>query len=325
MALGYDVVERDKLPATAWNNYVDAHPQAWFWHREEWLNYSLDYTRHSIDKSFAVLKDGVVVGICPAITCGIEIRMGDDACIGPLASSPESTYEVINAIRSRLTNYIANWRWNRVRGANVTGPLLGLSTERWVYLSRWLTSVVPLHVSKEQQWRGIRKSYRSLINQSKERHVVRKDRWDDYKACHQQCATRPRSGNTYDHQHDWFRRKLASVYCLYGEHDKSGPASVVVTSAQGGTGSSDCSSQSLSTILSAAYVITYKNRSYYASGPSLVKNTQHRLQWEVMRDLSSRNVKDYELGWLSDDGVGFFKSGWGHETEVIENASGEIN
>jgi hypothetical protein len=325
MALGYEVIERRKLPSTAWNDYVDAHPQAWFWHREEWLNYSLDYTKHSIDKSFAVLRDGAVVGICPAITCGIEIRMGDDACIGPLASSPEATCEVIDAIRSRLTNYIANWRWNRGRGEVITGPLLSLSTERWVYLSRWLTSVVPLNVGEKERWRGVRKSYRSLINQSKVRHqIVRKDMWDDYKTCHQQCATRPRSNNTYDHQHDWFRRKLAHVYCVYGEHDKSNPASVMVTSARGGSGSSDCSSQSLST-LSAAYVITYKNRAYYASGPSLVKNTQHRLQWEVMQDLSSLNVHDYELGWISDDGVGFFKSGWGHETEVIENASGQVN
>ena len=73
-----------------WNSFVDRHPNGAWWHRQEWIDYSLAYDPSLVDRSFAIVSEGMnypqVVAICPALERNGLICMGDDPCAGPLVS-----------------------------------------------------------------------------------------------------------------------------------------------------------------------------------------------------------------------------------------------
>jgi hypothetical protein len=358
---------RSRRGPRKWNAFVEGHPAGSWWHTEEWLDYCLDYEDGVSDLSFALVNEGKVnrpsvVGICPAIKKGNTIRMGHDPCAGPLVTAKDYCVEQMNSvIKSRLGGCEVEWRWNRhpVDYRNMIVKIAQAVTSPR-YLS-WNTAILPLSSpvsgltaeaytkfnhgavvsSDAHRWRGIRKSYKSLIRHAEEKYSFLVSRpftsssrwslWDHYVACHQACATRPRSAASYRHQLSWIKKGLGDIFVAFprGGLDHSVeefPGRV--TSSLPGT-STGGSSPSPSTIVAAAYVLNYKGRHYYASGPSRLKNVQHALQWRIIQHLAHHREcsLDYELGWIDkvqDDSFGFFKSGFGGELRGVDCVTGRI-
>jgi hypothetical protein len=324
-----------------WNYFVKSHPAGSWWHTEEWLDYCLDYDANAVDLSFALVNDSkperlIVLAICPAIKTNNTIRMGHDACAGPLAFENTHVDLLCNEISKRLSGCDVEWRWNRypfdyrnmiVRFSecieeprhlswntamvSLNAPLNGLTSEAYERFN--YGAVVS---SAGRRWRNIRKSYRSLIRRTEEQYSFLASRpntssphwslWNHYVACHKACATKPRSDASYRHQLSWIKKGFGDILIAFpkgGLDHSAGELPGRVTSSLPRT-STDGSSPSPSTTTAAAYVINYKGHHYYASGPSLEKNVQHALQWRVIQYLAHRGLdgldygQSYELGWV---------------------------
>jgi hypothetical protein len=50
-----------------WNKFCDEHPDAWWWHRNEWIEYCLEYSYGSKDYSAAVVDAEGIVEIEPCV------------------------------------------------------------------------------------------------------------------------------------------------------------------------------------------------------------------------------------------------------------------
>jgi len=314
------------------------------------------YDPKAIDRSFAVVLEGTnypqVVGICPALERDGRICMGDDACAGPLITEHrglsstriEWCFEtMLLAIESRLAGTECWWRWNRYP-CDYRNTIASIASHYGMKYSTFTTAVVPLwgstSLSQEAyemtrpdgdamrvRWSQIRSSYRSLIKQAARDYDIGygyDELWPHYESCHRQCSTRSRPGGTYLYQFRWLRGGAGLVLAAFpkggaeGAMDNGGRVTSPLSWSAAG------SSPAPSTTLSSSYVITYKGHGYYASGPSVQKNLQHALQWVAIQALSENGYNSYELGWLADDGVGFFKSGFGGDVKNIDVLSGTI-
>ena len=154
------------------------------------------------------------------------------------------------------------------------------------------TQVIDLTVSMEQLWRGVRKSYQSLINKGFRTYDVEIS--DDilaYQHLHALAnGVQPRPDETYAQQGNW----LASRNGLLVMADIPGVERYVA----------------------AAYWILYCDEAYYASGPSIEKNVQHAVIWKSLELLKAMGVRLAELGdigWRTtkEEGISKFKRGFG--------------
>ena len=302
----YISMSRTEIGRLDWNRFVDNHSGGWWWHRSEWLDYSLMYQPGSSDLSFGLVDTttGKVVGMCPAIENLGEVKMGDDPCAGLLSlDDPVIIDTLIDATASRLTGLQCQWRWNRYP---IYNRELIESFNRTTGLSRssWKTAVVSL--GRVHRWNRLRKSYRSLIHQAQRDYVLvsGKSYWKDYEACHRSVATRPRPDATYRVQEQWMNDGFGQVYVAFSKESY------------------------LSTPKAVSLVIEYKNHAYYASGASKKRNLQHALQWMAMEDFAKRGGETYELGWINqhgeDDSIGFFKKGFGGDLYLVDAITGVL-
>ena len=192
-----------------WNAFVDRHPSGTFWHREEWLDYCLDYEAGVTDRAFALVDERKkerprVVALCPAIEKDKQIRMGHDPCIGPLVEligwdsikdTPEHNVSALHKlgleIKNQLTGMEVQWRWNRFPfDYRNTILRIGQFVSDPNYIS-WRTAIVPIrlpmdgltehaykafnddteHTSESIRWSQIRKSYKGLINKAESKYL----------------------------------------------------------------------------------------------------------------------------------------------------------
>ena len=109
-------ITRSETHESDWNDFVDHHPQGWWWHRQEWLDYCLDYDGEARDHSFAVvsLREQRIVAICPAIVKRNVVGMGDDPCAGLLSINDRSVRdELVRLTVNRLQGLQCSWRWTQ--------------------------------------------------------------------------------------------------------------------------------------------------------------------------------------------------------------------
>jgi hypothetical protein len=309
------VVPRSTVDRDRWNDYVDRHPSGWFWHRAEWLDYCLAYSPDATDESVAVM-DGhhEIVGVCPAIVEGEHLRrvtMGGTPCAGPLATTGRLTDVAKVIVDAGLCKGQVAFRWSF--GVEALSEWLDVLA-RHGGLSRtgWWT-----RVQREPSWSHLRKSYRSIIRRALRHYTIGPSTdFGLYRQCHQTATDHCRPVETYAHQERWMRAGYATIVTAISrgadtaeEPRTSGPR----------VGIADGSSPSPSTIcVAASYVITYKDRSYWASGPSLERSVQHACQWVSM---TQSTAKEYEIGWIGEpDGkasIEFFKAGFGGHFEPV--------
>jgi hypothetical protein len=298
-----------------WDDYVHRHPSGWFWHRSEWLDYCLAYSPSAKDGSVAVV-DGCdqIVGVCPAIVDGQHLQrvtMGGTPCAGPIATTGRLTEVALALVNAGLCEGRVAWRWSF--GVEALSEWLDVLA-RHGGLSRtgWWTKV-----QREPMWSHLRKSYRSIIRLALRSYTIESSTdFGLYRECHQTATDHCRPVETYAHQERWMREGYATIVAatrgVDGRKETASPVSCVGTIADG-------SSPSPSTIcVAASYVITYKDRSYWASGPSLERSVQHACQWVSMTQSTAR---EYEIGWIGDpDGkasIEFFKAGFGGQLEPV--------
>ncbi len=166
----------------------------------------------------------------------------------------------------------------------------------------WDTYVLDLTQDEATLWRGVRKSYHSLINK-KLPHVsvfgagqtVFSSVWCIQKAhdVHVEAAGREtRSPETWDVMKQW----LASGDAL-------------IAMAPGANGG----------VVGYAYAVRGCGWSYYFSGASTVQNVNHALVWALVKALRcDGRTKVFEVGWAArhedtdkDRQIAFFKAGFG--------------
>jgi hypothetical protein len=325
-------VERGDLISRGWNDYVDGHSEGWWFHRSEWLDYCLAYDDRSIDRSFALVHDGKVCAVCPAIlSSGGCIETGDDPCPGPLSDDVPS---LIKFVGEKLSGIPKRWRWNRgSKSSRVVDWFLRSGYSRL----GWDTCIIDLrNKAVSDLWQGIRKSYRVVIRRGERDYVIKSNRniwtmdsklWESYEQCHRTFGSRERSNLTYSYQKDWVDAGVGYIVAGYSKEgsDKDGP-SVVASPVFGSADGSSPSSLASSICSGASLSFNYKNYAYYASGPSLVRDLQHCLQWKALIGLRSLGVDFYEMGWVNhapnQKGIEFFKRGFGgslRRVDVVES------
>jgi len=300
----FHAVQREQLVLGHWDEYVDSHPDGWWFHRSEWLAYSLEYSPGSIDRSVALVDTGYgnVIGICPAISENGWISMGGEPCAGPLLNAAVDYADALDSFTEYglFKDGKVAWRWpDRLLNNNVTGDGFArvLSNAPDWFVGDWSTVVVDLEKPQDTLWHDLRKSYRSTIKAAHwtcEAVTGGIERWDEYEACHKAAAKRPRSQATYNHMRDWV---------------KSGHGRIAVVLDQN------------QACVAATLALTYKNHAYYASGPSVVRGMQHACQWAMIKDLQDQGMRWYEIGWTGQPGananIEFFKRGFGGDMRGI--------
>ena len=154
----------------------------------------------------------------------------------------------------------------------------------------WQTRVIDLSVSEADLWRGVRKSYKSLIHAAELDHQIREGRTGVdvgiAKAIHELAAEREtRPVESWGLMADWLAQDQAALWRI-------GVAAFV-------------------------YVIRYGAWAYYASGASRQQDLNHALIWHAMLGLKARGVRWFEIGWQGQavdekgQNIEFFRRGFG--------------
>jgi hypothetical protein len=157
------------------------------------------------------------------------------------------------------------------------------------------TQVLDLSPSLEELWRGVRKSYQSLINRGLRSYDVEiNDDIEAYVLLHAQAnGGSPRSSETYACQGRWLTTRNGLLIMA----DRLDHTEYVA----------------------AVYWIIYQGGAYYASGPSLEKNIQHAVIWKSLELLKAMGVRLIELGQIDGEtdkekSIGHFKAGFGGQS-----------
>jgi hypothetical protein len=150
-----------------------------------------------------------------------------------------------------------------------------------------LSQVIDLRTHK---WSDVRKSYRSIIHRGQEQlEILEEEDILVFKSVHQCAFGSVRSISTYEIQNYWIKSGNAMAVSARNKKDE---------------------------FVAAALWIIYKGCAYYASAPSLRKNTMHAVIWKSLHLLQARGVTLVELGQIDGEtekekGIARFKSGWG--------------
>lgn len=154
------------------------------------------------------------------------------------------------------------------------------------------TRVLDLTPPMETLWKGVRDSYRALINKGIRGYDVEiSDDVEGYRALHAEANNgQPRPTRTYEMQGEWLTTRNGLLVMA----DQIQPRKYVA----------------------AAYWIIYEHGAYYASGPSVEKNIQHAVIWKSLELLKAMGVTKVELGQVDGEtakerNIGTFKKGFG--------------
>jgi hypothetical protein len=285
-------VPRASIGATSWNEFVDADPDGWFFHRWAWLDYSLKYTPGSVDRSVAVLRRGDIIAVCPMIDEGGRIAMGGEPCVGPVGFAGIHHWRFA---ADRLPETFA-WRWTDP-SMQARVIIASLGRVPGVERSDWSTVVQKLQGPQDERWQTLRKSYRATIRRAEKDWRIAVggvEKWDWYADCHQAVATRPRSAATYEHQREMVR---------------SGRGRIAVALDASGA------------CIAAVLAFVHQGRAYYASGPSKARGVQHAVLWAMSNHLAVEGVGEFEIGWTGQPGananIEFFKRGFGDDLRPV--------
>jgi hypothetical protein len=163
----------------------------------------------------------------------------------------------------------------------------------------WQTRVVDLSVSEAELWRGVRRSYHSLIRKAERDFVLRVVDWtSESDSCsgvesamrlHRLVAKRQtRSLSTWTSQFLWMINGQAALVVAHQKQVEEG----------------------------FVYCVIHGAWAYYHSSATHKDNLNHALLWHAMKALKARGVRWFEVGWQGEakdakgKAIEFFKSGW---------------
>ncbi len=175
--------------------------------------------------------------------------------------------------------------------------------------AEWQTRVVDLSQSEDMLWRGLRRSYHSLINRLTERDPTfsisvhgseSSDATARAHALHLREAgreTRPQA--SWDVQDRWVREGRAVV--------------AIASRAEAVASGERCDIRDVA----FAYAVRHGDWAYYFNAASSERDAQHAVQWKLMMALKAAGVRWYELGWQGEAhtdkerSIEFHKRGFG--------------
>ena len=279
-----------------WHEFVDAAPDGWWWHTKMWADYQV---AHAGSTGVCVTVDD---GLCPLFFRDGECEMEGEPGPWPLAENPEAMERLLAEVE-RVARHVGVPRL-RFRASPLVLWSAPLPGEGWRDIS-WVSRVLDLTQSEARLHAGVRKSYRHLINRGRQT-------WEGWN-----CAGNPEAFHVLWGEVNGHRRH-AEAEVLMSEWLKTGNARLF-GAWRGGRWEAFC------------YVIVYKRRAYYASGPSLVPGAMHALQWDMILGLKTEGVELYELGWQArpgdsekDRGIARFKAGFGGEDRIVRAVEREF-
>jgi hypothetical protein len=252
--------DRSDVPREEWDGYVAAHRDGWVWQLSDWLDYLAAWGRR--DLSTATVEGGRILGICPEFAPPYD----DDPLPAPLGDAkPSATL-------------------HRGQPQRAVTPL------------GFRTHVVDLRHTDAELWRGLRRSYHSLIHRAQHQYVtaditpstlcrlfVSQPELPQIPEAAWACLCR-----LWEAQRLWIlgawthERRLAGAIAIY----------------------------------------RWKGWAYYGHGRSVEPNVNHLLHWDAMRRLRDGGwAHYYEVGWEArpeDDAkaqaIAFHKAGFGGES-----------
>ena len=157
-----------------------------------------------------------------------------------------------------------------------------------------LTRVIDLTVPMEVLWKGVRDSYRALINKGIRTYDVEiQDDMEGFRALHAEANHgQPRPTRTYEIQGDWLKTRNGVLVMA----ERLVPRKFVA----------------------GAYWIIYQHGAYYASGPSIpeYKDLQKAVIWKSLELLKAMGVTKVDMGQIDGEtekemNIGKFKRGFG--------------
>jgi hypothetical protein len=284
-----------------WNTFCDQHPQAWWWHSWEWLEYSTAYLPGASNLSVLIEDHNDVIGICPIV---VHIQDGSISGGGAPLAAPLIKAGYSHEVYHALNLYL----WSHVKQPFVQYRLSPLASQENYSLLHstygwdkeiWQSQVLDLTKPEDVLRKDLRKSYRSLINQQATQYnyewVCGTDFWiQDMQQLHAEVSER--------------QTRPPETWRLMGEWMKNGHAGAMVVRDK-------ISSQ----VVAFIFILIYKNAAYYASGASTTST--HYAHWQVIRTLKSLGIRYYELGWqqhatdIKGANIEFFKKGFGGTTQ----------
>lgn len=288
------IIDRADLPAGVWDAFVDAHPGGWFYHTSHWLDYSLAYTPGAVDQSFVVTSDGEaveIVALVPLITLDGNLVHGGQITPAPILKLTRSAAAAAMASTESVERVGVPLPIQMRPGVVPQGQ-----PPQGTRLDTVGTYVIDVYQPEATLWRNLRKSYKSLIRKAERTYVIAA--YGTPKAVqfayglHRKCAGREtRSSATWELMAAWAT---------------AGFAFTVVASTT-----------TLKPV-AYAYIIKYKEWSYYASGASDEADVAHALQWHAIKTLKAGGYGAYEIGAAAmpqsttkDKGIAHFKAGFG--------------
>lgn len=297
-----EIVRRHELGPRGWNLAVDAAPLGWWWHREEWIDYSRAYAPGSEDRSFVVAIDGNIALVAPLVVLNRQVQTGGQ----PFGAAPLFLFadgaplDVVAAVAKCASDEAHRHADDAGRLALRPTPVLtGVAAPPpGMHRADRLTHVVPLGDDAEML-RRFRKSYRQAARKGGSSVLVHgvnaRAEMSSAQALHLKAAGRAtRSDETWQLMGRWLDDGHALLAVSYGP----------------------CSEPE-----GYAYAIRYKQWSYYASGavPGGGDTVGPALQFQMMRALARDGERRfYELGLAASSGadekernISFFKSGFG--------------
>ena len=298
-------VPRAALPRGAWDRFVLAHPEGWFFHSEAWLDYALAYAPGSRDASVAIVSGDEVEAVVPAVlaTDGSPTYGGQPMAAPLLGDNIDMEWEMFPSMR-------VAWRPGTDID-DITVPSTGT-------LQRDTTFVVDLWDGDEvAHWRRLRKSYRSLVHQAER----------DYDIVVASGISQNTQRLVYAVAQDLHveaagrRTRSAATWELMTQWASAGQGLVAVAQ--------DRATQAY---VGFAYAIRWKHWSYWMSGATLRRNLQHALQWHLMKALMcDGETRYYEIGHAADHAapddekaknIAFFKAGFGGQRWTVLSVDG---
>lgn len=319
----FEIVPRKQLGPKGWNMAVDAATLGWWWHREEWLDYSLAYCPGSTDHSFVVAVDGHIAMLVPLVVLGRSVQMGGQPFApAPLVlvdmqrTPPEAVMQLCMASAHEARRWADDFERVMLRpmppaaAPRIPPPPAGFARSDF---GTWVVDLqnddAGRRKTDEELIAGLRKSYRQATRKAFDDanlHVAAVADPDAIEVAHQLHAVsagrETRAPETWRAMGDWMRDGQAVLVLAHARLDGDmWPA------------------------VGYAYAIRYKDTAYYASGATARDDVGHAMQVEMMRTLACDGAtRFYELGHDAGPdadekarGIALFKSGFGGERWVV--------
>lgn len=291
--------EIDEQP---WLALIEQAADATFWHRRDWLRYTMAYTGGT-DWSFGMRTlDGTLLAIQPLhVMPDGRVQFGahptPHLLIAPTAQEWQRAALLDVAWRHiRATALSQGWReFFYAQALSQTPSELTIDGDDPTEVAQFRTRMIDLTQPIEALWSQVRDSYRPLITRARKMTEILtgESLFPTYLALHRDQAIarggKPRAPETYAMQQEWLRSGLGR---LYG------------TAYEG-------------RVQSCAYWIIDRNWAYYASGVSQQDNLQAATIWHSLADLKAHGIARAEIGWqgvgrtAKEQQIEFFKRGFG--------------